>query len=77
MSLRGLSAISSESSTVVVVVVGSVGISAGVGSSCRASVVLAVGGLLLWSVGVGMGMLVCKATSRFCSYASASNQKII
>ena len=75
VSPRGPSDVSFESGMVVVIVVGSVGISASAGPSYRASVVLAVGGSFLWSVGVGM--LVCMAASRSCSYASASNRNII
>ena len=77
MSSRGPSSVGSGSGRVVVVVVGSVlmWVSAGAGPSCFAFVVFGIGGSSLWSVGVGM--LVCLAASRSCSYASASNQNII
>ena len=67
VSSRGPSSVASGSGRVVVVVVGSVmmGVSARAGASCLASVVCAIGGSLLWSVGVGA--LFYMAARRSCS----------
>ena len=67
VSSRGLSSVDSGLGGVVVVVVGSVvmWVSAGAGPSYLASVVFAIGGLSLWSVGVGA--LFCMAVKRSCS----------